>query len=55
MTNTKYSGIRVLIDKELYKKLKLYCIMQNTTISKIVRDFIYSMLMTDTKGEKIND
>ena len=52
MENYKYSGMRVLIDKELYKKLKMYCIIHNTTISKLLRNYIYSMLKTDTVGEE---
>ena len=41
-TNKKNKEVRVdfLISEELRKKIKIYCIENNTNVSKLIRDFL---------------
>lgn len=47
MTKPQPKGMRVIIDKEWYKKLKIYCIQHNITVSDVMRNHVYSLVKKD--------
>jgi hypothetical protein len=53
MARENTTGMRILIDKEIYKNLRIYCLQQNTTISDLLRHYVYSLLKTDINYNKL--
>ncbi len=50
MTREKTTAMRILIDKEVYKKLRMYCLQQNTPVSGLVRTQIHALLKEESKS-----